>query len=615
MLDAHEQGPAVGAPGDAGDLALFRTHQEAADLPGHRVAHQHLVVALACEPLGVGVVAVGLDPQHAVAVEGDAVGGVEHVVRVDVLRAGVGVAVHRGVSRHHVQVPGEARGHVVAAVRPPAHDLAVNVAGAGIGPAHGSGVAARVGLLAAVLVVGEGAVDLGLPRIRRHPFGTVHGGGLHRRGGDARVNADLGHGGHAGGLGSQLQPLATPAVGEPGHVELARFQQIGVVPALDVAAVAHELVKELATLVVAHVDHHLPVGRQDDLGVFVLEAAEGGTLLRRRPGVQRIDFDDVPRAVRLVGVPGDVEAFVGGGPGIAPVLGLHAVPPELGADLQVRIARREVAVKVLLAGEIGAPRGAAVAAIVPGAEAAGSRGIGGCLEQIMAPSRPGDFHRAVRRDPAVVRRVLDDGPLAVRAGDLQHGHAVAGLALAHVVGVPRLAGTGAAEDDAEIHVLVVDRQHVPAPVAEERHAVVVVAERQLLAGSGAAGLLVELHGTGPQGIAPLRHHVPRVSLGNGDRVEAVGGHRLETEAVGAGKSRERLQHPGAHDERRGREGGAAAQESAPGEDLPGQSAEIGLHEFGMVLFVELLGTRLLPQGHARIGHFFLRNGGKPSQTH
>ena len=84
VLDAHEQGPSVHAPGYSNDLALSRTHQEATDLAGDRV----FVVALAGESLGIGVVSVGLDPQHAVTVEGEVVGGVEHVGRVDVRGAG-----------------------------------------------------------------------------------------------------------------------------------------------------------------------------------------------------------------------------------------------------------------------------------------------------------------------------------------------------------------------------------------------------------------------------------------------------------------------------------------------------------------------------------------------
>ena len=66
MLDAHEHGLPVRAPLDARNLALPGTHHEAADLARHRVAHEHLVVALAGEALRVRVFPVGLNPQHAV---------------------------------------------------------------------------------------------------------------------------------------------------------------------------------------------------------------------------------------------------------------------------------------------------------------------------------------------------------------------------------------------------------------------------------------------------------------------------------------------------------------------------------------------------------------------
>ena len=48
------------------------------------VAHQHLIVAHAREIALVFVIAVGLNPQHSLAVKGQAVGGIEHVACVDV---------------------------------------------------------------------------------------------------------------------------------------------------------------------------------------------------------------------------------------------------------------------------------------------------------------------------------------------------------------------------------------------------------------------------------------------------------------------------------------------------------------------------------------------------
>ena len=214
VLDAHEHGLPVRAPLDARNLALSRTHHEAADIARHRVAHEHLVVALARKALRVRVFPVGLNPQHAVSVEREAVGRVEHVIGRDVSGARVRALVDDGIARDHVEVPREGRREVVAPVRRPAHDLPVVVVRPGVRPADGRGVAALVGLLAPVLVVGETAEDFRLLGVRRHPLGAVHGGGRNGRGRDARVDAYFRLGGHAGGFGRKLHPLAPAALGE-----------------------------------------------------------------------------------------------------------------------------------------------------------------------------------------------------------------------------------------------------------------------------------------------------------------------------------------------------------------------------------------------------------------
>ena len=405
------------------------------------------------------------------------------------------------------------------------------------------------------------------------------------------MDADLGLGRHAGGSGGEGHPLATAVAGELRHEQPAVFEQVRVVAALDVAPLAHEAVEELAPLVVAHVDDHPAVRGEDHLRVLMLEAAEGGALLRGGCGVEGVDLDDVARAVGLVGVPGDVEALVRRGPRIAPVPRADAVALERGADLDVGIARREVAVEVLLAREIGAPRSASVAAVVPGAEARRAGRIGGGLQEIVPAGRSRDLHRRVRGDAAVEGRVLDDGPHAVPLLDLDHRDPVAGLALAHVVRVSRCAGARTPVDDAEVHVFVVDREDVPPPAAEQRHAVDVVAEGELLALPGAACLLVELGGTGPHRIAPPGDDLPAIAGRNGDCVEGVGGDGLEAEPIGGGgcgSGREGLERPGAHDERGGPEGGASAQEPASRDDLSGQLAELRLERPRVVDFIEFV---------------------------
>ena len=93
--------------------------------------------------------------------------------------------------------------------------------------------------------------------------------------------------------------------------------------------------------------------------------------------------------------------------------------------------------------------------------------------------------------------------------------------------------------------------------------------------------------------------MPTVSLGNGDGVEAVGRHGLEAEPVAVGKGRKWPEHSGAHDECGGGQRRTAAQETSPREDLLGQPAEVGLHERGIVHFIERFGHRLLC---ACVGH-------------
>ena len=378
--------------------------------------------------------------------------------------------------------------------------------------------------------------------------------------------------GHSGGLGCELHPFAALAIGEFGGEQPAGFQEVPVVAALDIAFVADEAVYELAPLVVAHIDHDPPVGGEHDLRVLVLEAAERGPLLRRRRRIERVDLDDIARAVGLVGMPGDIEPLVRTRPRIAPVLQPDTVALEGRTGLECGVARREIEVEILLAGEMGAPRRAPVAAIVPGAEAAHARGIGGGPEQSVAARGTGYLHRRVGGDPPVVGRVPDDRPATAPLRDLDDRHPVPGLALAHVVGGPGLAP---GVDDRAVHILVVDDKHVPAAIGEQRHAVIVVAEGAFLALPGAARLRVEVGPVRPHRIAPSGDDVPAVTLWDRNRIQRVGGNGIEPEPVAAGERRQRLQRAGAGDEGSGAERHSAKQ-SPPRESPFRQTFEIGL---------------------------------------
>ena len=281
----------------------------------------------------------------------------------------------------------------------------------------------------------------------------------------------------------------------------------------------------------------MPVRGGDDLGVLMLEAAERGALLRHGVRVERVDLDDIAGPVRLVRVFRDVEALVGHGPGITPVLQADAVALHGIGHGIVGVRGGEVAVEVLLAGEIGAPGRPAVAAIVPGAERRGSRGIGRRLQQVVAARGARDLHRRVGGDAPVEGRIDNRPPAAVRHPDLEDADAVAGLALAHVVGVLRQAGGAVAVDDRAVHIFVVDGEHGPAVREEAGHAVIVVAEGALLAGAVAARGVVERLAVGPERIAPGDDIVPGEAGRHGHRVQAVGGDGLEAEAAHAGRMR------------------------------------------------------------------------------
>ena len=152
---------------------------------------------------------------------------------------------------------------------------------------------------------------------------------------------------------------------------------------------------------------------------------------------------------------------------------------------------------------------------------------------------------------------------------------MARLALADIVGIARLAGTRATVDDAPVDVLVVHREDASVAVGEQRHAVVVVAEGELLARAGAARGLIERDRVRPHGIAPPRDDVPAVLPRHRHGVEAVGGNRLEPEAPGRGAGRERRHAAGAHHERGSAERNAATKESAPRHRILGEGLEIG----------------------------------------
>jgi hypothetical protein len=268
---------------------------------------------------------------------------------------------------------------MVAARRTPAHDLAVVVQIARVGPVDRHRLIAGIGADGAVIVerpaarvVGEAAIGLGRGRVDGDPLGAVHRGGVDGGARHPGEDGDL-RLGHAGGGGQKRHPLAGLVIVEHGHEQRAVDHQAGGVAAFHVGLGADPLVHVLAALIVAHVDHETAI-RRDRVGrVLVLEAAESGVLDRGRGRVGGVDFHDVARAMRLVGVLADVPAAVPLVVVVAPAFGRRCRSarsrPDAGRHRVMGLrGRPEVAVEVFLAGQVGAPGRPARAAVVHRAE-------------------------------------------------------------------------------------------------------------------------------------------------------------------------------------------------------------------------------------------------------
>jgi len=210
--------------------------------------------------------------------------------------------VHIRISGEHKQVPGETVGGVIGTVRRPAHNLSVTVAVPGIWSVCRGVVATGIGLLAAILVVGETAIDLVSAWIGGNPFRAVHGCRPDLGSGHAGVNTDLGLRRHAGGFRRQFDPFAGHVVGEFGDIEFSGFQKIGIVTACCVFAVAYEAIEELAAFIVAHIDNDTAIAGNHQFRVFMFEAAKRRALFRRGGRIKWIDLHNIARAVRLVGM-------------------------------------------------------------------------------------------------------------------------------------------------------------------------------------------------------------------------------------------------------------------------------------------------------------------------
>ena len=187
---------------------------------------------------------------RALAVEGDAVRRVEHVVGAHVGRSRARIGVDRRVARDDVEVPGEGGGRVIAAVGAPSErsGRTCSLLFSGWGRPHRRQVAPGVWFDAAVLVVGEAAIGLCLVRVGGHPIRAgpwwwrpppTPPGGCGWRSRPATPCPSSSR--------RERDPLACAAVGQTGRRRSVPLsQQVSIAAAFGISAVAHELVEEFA---------------------------------------------------------------------------------------------------------------------------------------------------------------------------------------------------------------------------------------------------------------------------------------------------------------------------------------------------------------------------------
>ncbi len=297
----------------------------------------------------------------------------------------------------------------------------------------------------------------------------------------------------------------------------------------------------------------------------MLEPAERGVLHGRPGRIVGVDLDDPAEAVRLVRVLRGVEA------------GIVLVPAITEARLGDPVAPLrwrhgvafvdEVAVEVLLAGEVRAPRRDAVRAVVDGAERRPPLGVGGRPQSGMARRGPVEADRGPGGHPAGVAGRPDDGPAVVDERDLDDRHAVGGLGLGDLLRRPRR--HAADVEQAVVGVLVVHRQEAAAGgrgarrEREEVEAVVVHTRLLLLVGDRVARIGAERRPVGDR-VAPGVQDLGRVSGRNDHRVGDRDRHALEAQQRWR-RVRQRA-GPSQHGERGG---GEAALQQAPSGEPPG----------------------------------------------
>ena len=307
-----------------------------------------------------------------------------------------------------------------------------------------------------------------------------------------------------------------------GNEKIAIFQKIGVVSSSGIDAMRDKFVQELTALIIAQIHNGFAVWSNHHCGVFVFETAKGSALFRGRCGIKWVNLNDVPCSVRLVWTLGDIKAVVHLCPAVSPVFGRHTITFQLVADFMCFVSGREIPIKILFAGQIGAPRCFTIAAVIPRTQRFGACCIGVGFQQVVSCRRACQIHFGARRNATVQVTVFHHLPVAgFIASDFKDGHTMGHHAFFDVVCACGFFVRTVAPKNTAVCVFIVNGHGCAATFGENRHAVVVVAKRTGLAGSCATGGLIKFRHVRPQWITPLHYGLPFKSFRQGDGVVGI----------------------------------------------------------------------------------------------
>jgi hypothetical protein len=328
----------------------------------------------------------------------------------------------------------------------------------------------------------------------------------------------------------------------------------------------------------------------------VREAAECGALHRRAGRIVRVDLDDPAEAKRLGRRLRQVEARIDDFPAVQRMHAPHAEAAVRVDDERIDVRARlqvdeitEIILDVLFGREVRAPRRLARGAVRQRAERAHAVRIVLRAQERRAARGAAEVDRRLRRDAAVVARVLEHPPAAALAHDLDHRDALRRLRDVHDLRVPahelapgsaRRAGEAGmtGEHQRVVGVLVVDAQNAAIATRAQREEVdriAVLAEATLLELRGARLeqaprrqlRSIEVRRVGPQARAPAHDHVVRIARRQHHLVGRAALDRLESQRTAAASERIRGAEQCRRTCRDGRERRARLQESATRESL------------------------------------------------